>query len=669
MFKLILYIFISTSCFTETVNVGVFHHPPAVFLDDEGNATGFFPELLGLIAKDNDWTLKFVPGTWNDGIEGIKSKKLDLINYVGYAKSRTKFLDYTNQEVMMIWGELFVQPNSTIDSVLDIKDKTIAIMKGDINGKNFKKLVDTFAIPYKCMEFPTYPETLQALSDKKVDAAVTNNVYGYHSQHLYAIKRSSVMFSPISIHFACPKNSYSKHLKFIDQFLEKAKKLPGSAYYQLKDKWNSSTPKNISLIPLWIYDTLAGFFILLLLYFLWNRKLQKEVLKRTQMLQNAHEQLTHSETLFKSYFELGIVGMFVCDHNLVITDSNIKLSNILNYSNPELKGKSLKQIFDFSDNEELTSNLDVFNADEFKPLFCDLKLLKSHSESQRYVSLAFRRIENPNPTQNPVYIGLALDLDQRIKAANKRRVLQNALATKASQLQNILNVASKGFSTPLSKLLDTTKNLKASLHDFKTAFSDLQNPKLDDYILQFEQSIGFINKSCLHLDNLAQGFLATNELGFLKTTLVEIDMIKLCHSVIDNFQFIVHERDIDITIMENLPKCHADHLQLEQVIQNLIDNSIKYIPHDIKGKITITGKQLLDKCEYTIKDNGIGIPSHQKDKIFQVFYKHSPQQDTQGFGVGLSIVKRIIDNHNGFIEVDSNPNQGFSITLTLPRHS
>ncbi len=113
----------------------------------------------------------------------------------------------------------------------------------------------------------------------------------------------------------------------------------------------------------------------------------------------------------------------------------------------------------------------------------------------------------------------------------------------------------------------------------------------------------------------------------------------------------------------------ANPVQLRQVIDNLVDNALKYTPKG--GKITVRAGVKQNQLIIQIVDTGIGIPPIDLPYIFEKFYRASNlTNDISGSGLGLAIVKSIVENHHGRIWVNSNPGQGstFSVVLPIPEN-
>lgn len=108
----------------------------------------------------------------------------------------------------------------------------------------------------------------------------------------------------------------------------------------------------------------------------------------------------------------------------------------------------------------------------------------------------------------------------------------------------------------------------------------------------------------------------------------------------------------------------ADRLHIINVINTLIDNSIKY--NDNSPKIEIETRRIKNYLEIGIKDNGIGIPKKERDKVFRKYYRAKNTKDRKGFGIGLSYVREVVLAHNGRVNIDKEIEIGTRIIILLP---
>jgi two-component system sensor histidine kinase SenX3 len=147
-----------------------------------------------------------------------------------------------------------------------------------------------------------------------------------------------------------------------------------------------------------------------------------------------------------------------------------------------------------------------------------------------------------------------------------------------------------------------------------------------------------------------------------------VDLALIVRSAIDECRLSAEKRKIDIVIA-NESSCYVlgDQSQLHMAISNLIQNAINYSPESTRVGVAVTCNE--DLVEFTVSDQGVGIPEKDLERIFERFYRVDParSRETGGTGLGLSIVKHVASNHGGDISVWSLEGQGSTFTLRLPR--
>jgi two-component system phosphate regulon sensor histidine kinase PhoR len=143
----------------------------------------------------------------------------------------------------------------------------------------------------------------------------------------------------------------------------------------------------------------------------------------------------------------------------------------------------------------------------------------------------------------------------------------------------------------------------------------------------------------------------------------------LLRSVTDDLEIQIDQRKAEV-IIEDIPddiQIFGDKQHLVNVFRNLIENALKYATE--QPKILITSKEQNEGILISIQDNGIGIPASQREYIFEKFQRvqQGNLHEQKGFGLGLSYVKRIVELHKGFIQVDSEINKGSRFNVYLPK--
>lgn len=127
-----------------------------------------------------------------------------------------------------------------------------------------------------------------------------------------------------------------------------------------------------------------------------------------------------------------------------------------------------------------------------------------------------------------------------------------------------------------------------------------------------------------------------------------------------------HGHELILDMEKDLPVIHADKERMEQVVMNIVSNAIKYTPDG--GRIEISAWTMDDRVSISVSDNGVGIPEEDQPRLFDRFYRvdKARSREAGGSGLGLSIVKEIVQAHNGVIDIKSRQGEGTTMTVTLP---
>ena len=157
------------------------------------------------------------------------------------------------------------------------------------------------------------------------------------------------------------------------------------------------------------------------------------------------------------------------------------------------------------------------------------------------------------------------------------------------------------------------------------------------------------------------------EAGMMKLHRAPVDLCQLVREVAELYQYVAEEREI--SIHAELPAlCEAvvDRNRIRQVFANLLDNAIKYTPEG--GSVTITVRDEPDQSVAIFRDTGMGIPAEEQEKIWARLYRGDKSRSQRGLGLGLSLVKAVIEAHGGKVAVNSEANAGATFTVKLLKH-
>ena len=118
----------------QLIRVGIFENRPIVFQDEHGVPQGLYVDLLRKIAQDEGWKIEFVAGSWAEGLKRLRTGEIDLMTSIAYLQERDAHMDFSNENVLMMWGQVYMKPDSDTQNILDLNNQKVAILKGGING-------------------------------------------------------------------------------------------------------------------------------------------------------------------------------------------------------------------------------------------------------------------------------------------------------------------------------------------------------------------------------------------------------------------------------------------------------------------------------------------------------------------------------------------------------
>ncbi len=183
------------------------------------------------------------------------------------------------------------------------------------------------------------------------------------------------------------------------------------------------------------------------------------------------------------------------------------------------------------------------------------------------------------------------------------------------------------------------------------------------------ESATIIEEEADRLTHLIDNLLDASRLqaGGLKLNRISVSIDALAARQVELLRTQTSEHTLTTDFPSPFPSVQADPARIEQVLNNLIGNAIKYSPQG--GSIRVSGKATPDAVEITVSDDGIGIPIEDQTRIFERFYRADDalSRRTQGSGLGLYIAKAVVEAHGGRIWVNSAPGRGTAMTFSLPR--
>jgi len=221
------------------------------------------------------------------------------------------------------------------------------------------------------------------------------------------------------------------------------------------------------------------------------------------------------------------------------------------------------------------------------------------------------------------------------------------------ELQLFAYVASHDLQEPL-------RMITAYLGLLERKFGNELNP----------QAKGYLKTAMSGAERMGQligDLLEYSRVGAEKRQFVQVDLAKVAQIVRNDLRVAINESNAMVEISD-LPTVWADAIQIEQVLQNLISNAIKFHGND-QLKVEVFARHGTGEWTIVIKDNGIGIDPAYFDNLFKMFHRLHTNQEYIGTGMGLAISKKIVEGHGGRIWVESELGKGSTFYFTIPERA
>jgi len=265
---------------------------------------------------------------------------------------------------------------------------------------------------------------------------------------------------------------------------------------------------------------------------------------------------------------------------------------------------------------------------------------------------------------------------QQSKAIEELRLRNKELEDVKKAMLNILEdlEEQKTELEKVNKELDgfvhiVSHDLRTPLRGISSFITFLEEDYKDKLGKEGQEFIEEIRNGANRLSDLIDDLLTLSRIARIKNPYETVNIQTLIDSVFESIKHDIKTHRVSLKIHDQLPTVVCDRVKMAQVFLNLINNAIKFSSKNNKEnpKIEIGFMERSDNFEFYVKDNGIGIDPQYHEQIFEVFRRLHTEREFEGTGVGLSIVKRVIDDHGGRIWIESQCGQGACFYFTIPK--
>lgn len=240
--------------------------------------------------------------------------------------------------------------------------------------------------------------------------------------------------------------------------------------------------------------------------------------------------------------------------------------------------------------------------------------------------------------------------------------MSEELSLSHTQLENEVRARTKELESFVYTVSHDLKSPVVSMHGMASLFLEEYGKQIDAEGRHF---IDRIVANATYMEDLILGLLALSRIGRNTEDLQKSDAQAAIQQAMELLREKIETSQVQI-VLRPLPSFSFDQIQLIQIFQNLISNGIKFLGDQPHPRIEIGGRETGDIVEFYVKDNGIGIDPAYHEKVFGIFQRLK-EVEIEGTGVGLAIVKKIVDLSGGKIWVESRKGEGATFFFQFPR--
>jgi len=282
----------------EIVTVGIYENPPKVFTSESGTPSGIFIDIIQHIAKKEGWELRYMTGTWSEGLDRLEKGEIDLMPDVAYTSDRDQIFAFHKVSVLSSWFQVYAPKGSGIRSLLDLGGKRIAVLERSVQQESFLQLTAGFGLKTTLISLPDYATIFEVVAKGGADAAITNRYYGLMHAKKMGLEDTAVIFNPSDLFFAAPENTNKKLLDKIDLHLLNLKNDTKSIYYQSLKRWTSEEVH--FKLPQWVKILGLVATVVLLMSLGGSVLLKHQVNARTEKLSQRNGQMVIINQILRS---------------------------------------------------------------------------------------------------------------------------------------------------------------------------------------------------------------------------------------------------------------------------------------------------------------------------------------------------------------------------------
>lgn len=373
------------------------------------------------------------------------------------------------------------------------------------------------------------------------------------------------------------------------------------------------------------------------------------ILRGMQERQRAHAALAASQARLNAIVDTALDAIVVIDDRGTIERFNASAERMFGYAADEVIGRNVSMLMPSPEREQHDGFLARYKHTGDRHIIgIGREVVAQRRDGSLFpVDLA---VGETQVNEQTLFTGLIRDISERKAVEARQAELMQDLKAANEELSNFAYVASHDLKAPLRAIGSLAQWLS-------TDYADRFDP-------EGREHMALLLSRVKRMDRLIDGILQYSRVGRVKETPTRVDLGALVGETVD---LLAPPPHVAVTVGK-LPTLEIERTRAQQLFQNLLSNAIKYMDKP-RGQIDVECVAADGAWHFQVRDNGPGIERRHWDRVFQLFQSLSSRDSSESTGIGLSLVKKIVEMHGGRIWIDSEVGQGCTFHFTLPRAS
>ncbi len=361
-------------------------------------------------------------------------------------------------------------------------------------------------------------------------------------------------------------------------------------------------------------------------------------------------ELQQSAARLKAILDTTVDGIITIDQQAAVQDFNRAAEKIFGYPAEEVIGRNVNMLMPEPYHSQHDSYLaNYLETGAKKIIGIGREVMGRRKDGTIFpIDLA---VSETRVNGRRIFTGLIRDITERKEAEKERERMIAELEGKNAEMERFTYTVSHDLKSPLITI--------------RGFLGMLEKDALQGDMERLRRDIRRIGTAAEKMQRLLDELLELSRVGRLINEPEAVTIGELAREAVALVAGRISEGEVQVLIAPDLPVVRVDRPRLVEVFQNLLDNAVKFMGDQVDPRVEIGSERVEGEAVFYVRDNGIGIDPRYRDKVFGLFERLD--QDTEGTGIGLALVKRIIEVHGGRIWVESGgTGQGSTFFFTLP---